>query len=235
MKSLKFMLAGLAAVALSSNVQAGGNILVNGGFENEPQASNSAVQGPGYLLLTGSDVPGWTIAAGHYGTFHENPGPWPTISGAYSLNTDGEGTGGNNVDIYQDFSTANGASYSLAYDWEVWQANAPGTDLQVSVEDLTSSTFLYNALLTPTTPSLVVQHVTTSFLGDGDTYRLEVQETPQSGFNDNEYVVDNFSVQSSAVGVPDATTWSAEGMAALALVGMFFAFQRSTKLQAATI
>jgi hypothetical protein len=228
------MLAGLTCLVISSHLQAG-EVLINGGFENEPQASNPAVQNFGFLLLTGSDVPGWTIATGHYATMHENPGPWPTITGAYSLNTDGEGTGGNNVDIYQDFSTANGASYTLSYDWEVWQENAPNTDLHVSVEDLTSSTFLYNALLTPTTPSLAVQAVNQTFLGDGDTYRLEIQETPQSGFNDNEYVVDNFSVVASSSAVPDATTWSAEGIAALALGIMCFAGQRSTKVALAAV
>jgi hypothetical protein len=231
-KTLTVILAGLACAAISSNLKAD-EVLINGGFEDEPQASNPAVENGGFLLLTGNEVPGWTIAAGHYGTFHENPGPYPTISGAYSLNTDGEGIGGNNVDIYQDFSTANGASYSLSYAWEVWQLNAPGTDLHVSVQDLTSGALLYNALLAPTTPSLVVQDVSQSFLGDGDIYRLEIQETPQSGFNDNEYVVDNFSVQTSAV--PDATTWSAEGIAALALAAMCFGFQRSTKLRPATI
>ena len=33
------------------------------------------------------------------------------------------------------------------------------------------------------------------FLGTGNTLRLEINETPESGFNDNQFIVDNFSVQ----------------------------------------
>jgi len=230
MKTLKLIVAGLVCVATASNVRAG-EILVNGGFENEPEASNpnSPPQEGGFLFLTGNEVPGWTIVANHYATMHENPGPYPTISGAYSLNTDGEGANGNNVDIYQDFATIHGGSYNFSFDWETWQENAPNTFLHVSVEDTTSDTFLYNGLLSPASPSLVVQHVSTSFLGDGDTYRLEIQETPQSGFNDNEYIVDNFSVTTTG-SVPDATTWATEGIAAMALVAIGFGMRRSTAI-----
>jgi hypothetical protein len=230
MKTLKLIIAGLVCVATASSVRAG-EILVNGGFENEPEASNpsSPPQEGGFLLLTGNEVPGWTIAANHFATMHENPGPWPTISGAYSLNTDGEGTDGNNVDIYQDFATTHGGTYNFSFDWETWQQDALSTFLHVSVEDTTSDTFLYNGLLSPLAPSQVVQHVSTSFLGDGDTYRLEIQETPQSGFNDNEYVADNFSVTTTGA-VPDATTWAAEGIAAMTLVAIGFGMRRSTAI-----
>src|SRR5580700_6920848 len=120
-KTLKLILAGVACVATVWNVR-GGEVLVNGGFEDEPEASNpnSPPQENGFLWLSGTQVPGWTIAPGHMATMHENPGPWPTISGAYSLNTDGEGANGHNVDIYQDFGTVNGASYGLSFDWETW-------------------------------------------------------------------------------------------------------------------
>ena len=33
------------------------------------------------------------------------------------------------------------------------------------------------------------------FLGTGNALRLEINEMPESGFNDNQFIVDNFSVQ----------------------------------------
>jgi hypothetical protein len=193
-----------------------GEILVNGGFENV----TGGVPNYGYILVSGNDLPGWTIAPGHYGTLHENPGPWPTITGSYSLNTDGEGTNGNNVDIYQDFSTNAGDLYNFSFNWETWNVDAPESLLSVSITDLGNDSVVYNGLFNPfSVPSQVVQTAGATFIGDGDSYKLEIQETPQSGFNDNEYIVDNFSVNDTGPSsVPDSTTWSAEILSGVALL-----------------
>jgi len=220
-----FILTGASCLLAASALNAQ-ELLVNGGFENEPEAlnPNSPPQEGGFLWLSGNQIPGWTIAPGSMVTMHENPGPWPTITGAYSINTDGEGANGNNANFYQNFATVNGGTYNFSFDWELWQLNAPSTELQVSITDLTTSASVFDVLYNATTvPSEVVQHVSTAFAGDGDIYQLQIQETPQSGFNDNEFIVDNFSVTGS---VPDTTTWAAEAFAALGLVGFSAALRR---------
>lgn len=68
--------------------------------------------------LTGTQMPGWTIEPGHGATVH-NTVLYPTISGGYSINMDGEGYNGVNADLYQDFGSALGASYTLTFDWSV--------------------------------------------------------------------------------------------------------------------
>ena len=78
----------LALVSGTGRVQA--DILVNGGFEDEPNYGSGVINGAGYSALTGSQIPGWTIEPGHAVTIH-NDTIYPTISGTYSVNTDGEG------------------------------------------------------------------------------------------------------------------------------------------------
>jgi hypothetical protein len=227
---LGVILTGLGCVATASNVR-GDEILVNGGFEDEPNYPTWLPAIP----FGGNAIPGWTILT--TGTIHQLSGAgfptdgFPTITGYYSLNTDGEGYGGMNCQIFQDFRTVNGGSYNFAFNWETWVVDAPLNFLRVSIEDLGSHTFVYNGLFDPTLVSdLTIQLASTSFLGDGDTYRLEIQQTPQSGFNDNEYIVDNFSVRV----VPDVTTWSADCIATLACAALRFAMRRSTNLHPRT-
>ena len=78
--------------------------------------------------------------------------------------------------------------------------SAPNTLLQVSIVDLTTAAVLFNQTYSFDT---VLHHESTTFLGTGDMLRLRIQENPQSGFNDNQFIVDNFSVD-----VPEAGTLS---------------------------
>jgi hypothetical protein len=50
--------------------------------------------------------------------------------------------------------------------------------------------------------------VSTSFTGTGDPLRLRVLETPETGFNDNMFLVDNFNVtlSSSPPSVPEPSS-----------------------------
>jgi hypothetical protein len=68
-----------------------------------------------------------------------------------------------------------------------------------------------------------VTHQAASFLGSGNSLRLRVQESPNSGTNDNRFMVDNFSVVQTTV--PDAS--STLGLALVAVGGLVLAGRRS--------
>lgn len=192
----------LVGVALVASPVASANLLVNGDFENEPNwgASNGTACGSsgdtGCSALAGSQLPGWTIEPGHDVTVHI-VGVYPTISGTYSINMDGEGFNGHNANFYQDFASANGQQYNLQYDWEIWFNNTT-PNLDVTVTDTVTSTVLYHGNFAQTAG---LQHVNVSFTGTGNTLRLRVQEIPETGVNDNAYIVDNFVVVASGASV----------------------------------
>jgi hypothetical protein len=200
----------LCAVAGISTQAA--SVLINGDFEDEPNFGSGISNNPGYSEFTGNQIPGWTIAPNRAATIH-NTVLYPFISGNYSLNTDGEGFNGHNADLYQDFATTIGTPYELAFDWEGWQNTAPATQLQISITDLTTSAVLYNGLFSY---SAALSHVVDDFLGTGNTLRLEIQETPESGVNDNQFIADNFSV--TAVPEPGAGVLLIAGVTALCSV-----------------
>jgi uncharacterized repeat protein (TIGR03803 family) len=184
------------------------NILVNGNFEDEPNFGHGVVNYPPYAsALTGTQIPGWTIATNHAATIHSCClAAALTISDQYSLNTDGEGYSGNNAIVCQDFSSAAGQVYNLSFDWVGWDYSSyvfysnPDTELEVSVTDTITGAKLYDQLFAYSDYDATrkqVQHVATSFTGTGRTLRLQIQETPQSGVNDNLFVVDNFCISLS--------------------------------------
>lgn len=196
----------LAVLAVSAGAHA--NLIVNGDFENQP---NFGINGDGsYTRLDPGQMPGWTIASGHSVTIHKNPGAYPTISGAYSVNTDGEGQNGHNADFYQDFATSAGVSYTLDYNWLGWMAS--GAVLDVRIEVASSGAIVVQDL--QNWDNLGVHHRQLSFVGDGTDYRLRILENPESGFNDNSYIVDDFSVEA----VPEPATLAIAGLAAAALL-----------------
>ena len=101
---------------LTNTVTAGGNLLVNGNFENEPNWGGGVYYAPGSVTaLVGSQIPGWTIEPNHALTIHLATGIDPTISGNYSANPDGEGYQGNNANFYQDFDNNANATYTLSF------------------------------------------------------------------------------------------------------------------------
>jgi|GEM_PF-2982636 len=222
MKKQLLTLTGLSALLAAAPLMAHADILVNGGFENEPlygiSSANSTPYG-GYTVMTGNAIPGWTIAPNTAATIH-NTTVYPYITGNYSLNTDGEGSFGNNVNIYQDFASVFGQSYNLTFNWMSWVLGSQ-SKLEVKLFDTTTSGVLFDGIYSGTSPTLVPQNVSTAFAGTGDTLRLQIDENPQAGYNDNAYVVDDFSVVPKGnPSVPDATGWSAEIIAGLALVGV---------------
>ncbi len=203
MNSARFALLGLVAVAGLTTASAQ-TLLVNGGFESQP---NFGINGDGsYTALTGSQIPGWTIVANHSVTVH-NTGAYPHISGSYSVNTDGEGANGHNADFYQDFATTNGATYQLTFDWQGWTNNG-SAQLEVLVFNTVTSATLYDGLFSFNSS---LSHETTTFAGSGDIYRLQIRESPESGFNDNKFVVDNFVV--TAIPEPAAFALASSGVA----------------------
>ncbi|MFO0831708.1 MAG: DUF642 domain-containing protein [Phycisphaerales bacterium] len=169
---------------------ANANVIVNGDFEAMPNW-NAGIAGDGsYTLLTGGAIPGWTVAANHGATIH-NTGAYPFISGNYSLNTDGEGWNGHNVDIFQDFASVNGQAYALTFDWKNWYFDSTPR-LDVSVVDTVTSVVLAHGnygQLAGTHSELF------TFTGSGNALRLRVMHSPESTYNDNAFIVDNFAVE----------------------------------------
>jgi hypothetical protein len=188
----------LIAVALSP---AGAQtILVNGGFESEPNFGGGVSHDGGYTALTGSDLPGWTIEPGHGVTIHSTAA-YPFITGSYSVNLDGEGYNGHNANFYQDFSSISGATYSLSFDWQGWYST-PGLVLQVTVVDF--DPILGSTLFTGSyAHDLAGLHSESgTFTGTGRTLRLRIEEAVESGGNDNGFIVDNFAVTQTAIPEP---------------------------------
>ena len=197
-----------AALPLASHA----NSLVNGGFESQPNFGAGISGDSGYSALTGAQIPGWTIEAGHAATVH-NTVIYPFISGSYSINMDGEGYLGRNANLYQDFASSSGVGYALDYDWQTWFTDTT-PKLNVSITDTVTLALLYQGNFSVGVDG-VVHHVTASFTGTGHALRLRVSELPESGYNDNAFIVDNFAVNA----VPEAATWvlMAGGLGALGL------------------
>lgn len=196
---------GAAVVILGLASLASANLLTNGGFESQPNFGSGVSGDAGYSALTGSQIPGWTIAAGHAATVH-NTVLYPFISGSYSINMDGEGFGGGNANLYQDVATTLGGRYSLSFDWQGWMQTS-ACNLGVFVVDpatnatIVGSTYAYDAAL---------HHETFTFLATGSAVRVLLVESPESGFNDNGFMVDNFDMV--AVPAPSAGLMLAAGV-----------------------
>ena len=184
---------------------ASANLLVNGGFDSEPNYGSGVVNGVGFSALTGSQIPGWTIEPGHAVTIHDTS-TYPFISGPFSVNTDGEGFGGHNANVYQDFASSAGQQYQLQFDWSGWISTT--ANLDVSITDTVTSAVLYHGNFTWATGT---HHVSSVVVGTGNPLRLRVQESPESGTNDNGFIVDNFVVD------PLATTATAANIPTLSL------------------
>jgi hypothetical protein len=185
---------------------ASANLLVNGNFESEPNWGAGVGTGcgaggdTGCSALTGTQLPGWTIEPGHAVTVHISSA-YPVISGTYGINMDGEGFNSHNANLFQDFASSNGQSYNLQYDWATWFNNTT-PNLDVTVTDTVTSVVLYHGNFAW---SAGTHHVNASFSGTGNLLRLRIQESPETGINDNAYIVDNFAVLASGV-TPTATT-----------------------------
>ncbi len=192
-------------------------ILVNGGFESQPNFGAGLSNDAGYSALTGSQIPGWTIEPGHAVTVHNPSLSYPVITGGYSVNLDGEGHNAHNGNLYQDFASTAGATYTLAFDWQGWYTT-PTLELKVTVIDfdpLTGSTLFTGIYLHDLAG---VHHVTTTFTGTGNSLRLRVEENVESGVNDNGFIVDNFDVTLTAI--PEPATYPALcALSALAVAG----------------
>lgn len=195
---MKHFIFGLVAIlALCCAPAVAQNLIVNGDFENEPNYSGSI----GYSVFTGSQMPGWTIEPGTAVTVHNNT-IYPYISGTYSVNTDGEGQNGNNANFYQNFASVAGQPYRLDYDWLLWlPLPTQPANLDVSITDTVTSAVLYSGNFAPASG---LHHVTAQFTGTGNPLRLRVRQNPQSGTNDNTFIVDNFVVVAGAIA--NATT-----------------------------
>jgi len=182
------------------------NLLTNGDFENEPNFGAGFAHDAGFTGFTGNEIPGWTIDACCGATVH-NSTLYPHISGVYSVNMDGEGHNGHNANLYQDFASLLGTLYDFSYDWQGWQNNT-ASRLDVTITDLVTAAVLYHGNFDF---SASLQHVDAVLVGTGNNLRLRLQESPESGVNDNKFMVDNFSVVSEA---PEPSTY---GLTALAL------------------
>lgn len=193
------------------------NILLNGGFESEPNYGSGVVNGVGFSALTGSQIPGWTIEPGHAVTIHDTS-TYPFISGPFSVNTDGEGFSGHNANFYQDFVSVAGQQYQLQYDWLAWISTA--ANLDVTVTDTVTSTVLYHGNFAWAAGS---HHVSSTFIGTGNTLRLRVQESPESGTNDNGFIVDNFVINPLVTTATTAASIPTLSVSMLGLLGALMA------------
>ena len=215
-----------AIVALDARL-ASANVLTNGDFESEPNFALGSQESGHYTVLTGSQIPGWTIEANHAVTVHF-VGTYPTISGQYSVNTDGEGANSHNANFYQDFSSSGAQTYDLEFDWYGWFTTAI-PHLDVTVTDTVTSSVLYHGDIVW---ALGLHHVSASFAGTGHTLRLRIQENPESGFNDDAFVVDNFTVdpaggvQQAETPVPTLDQWTLGTLACLLFVAGAIAARR---------
>jgi Protein of unknown function (DUF642) len=183
----------LFAASIGCPTIASANLLVNGGFDSEPSYGSGVVNGAGFSALTGSQIPGWTIEPGHAVTIHDTS-IYPFISGPFSVNTDGEGFGGHNANLYQDLASVAGQQYQFQFDWSGWSSTAARLD--VSITDTVTSQVLYQGNF-PWSAGL--HHVSSTLVGTGHTLRLRIMEAPESGANDNGFIVDNFAIDTSAV------------------------------------
>lgn len=194
----------LATLTLATAAQA--DLLVNGGFETMPNWGAGISGDGGYTLLTGTQIPGWTLEANHGATIH-NTATYPFISGNYSLNTDGEGWNGHNVNIYQDFTAPAGQVYTLTFNWQNWYTSTSPL-LDISIVDTANASVLahgsYGIL-----PGLHTESFT--FTATGNTLRLRIMHAPESGYNDNTFIVDNFAIEL----VPSPTSAAALGISGL--------------------
>ena len=189
MRPKQFRVAATSVVACALAAPLHGELLTNGGFDLEPSFGAGVLGDAGYSALTGDQIPGWTIEAGHAATVH-NTALYPTITGPYTINLDGEGYQGVNANLYQDFPSLLCAPYRLAFDWQGWVASSTPR-LDVSVVDTVTGEVLVS-LNTGFDANL--HHEVLSFHGTGNVLRLRVRENPESGSNDNAFLVDNFSV-----------------------------------------
>ncbi len=204
----------LTGILLTGSLSAHANLLVNGDFEDQPNWGNGASGNSGYTLFTNSDdMPGWTISSGYGVTVH-NTNSYPTISGNYSVNMDAEGHNQHNASFYQNFATVDGAIYDFSYDWSIWLSNS-AIALEVSIIDTLTSSSIYNSFINGN-DSRGSDTETTTFIGTGNSFQLLIHENPESGVNDNTFMVDNFVV-SQANTVPNAPTLLLFGIGFLGL------------------
>ncbi|MBX3111216.1 MAG: PEP-CTERM sorting domain-containing protein [Fimbriimonadaceae bacterium] len=201
------------AVAFAAQASAT-ELVVNGGFEDQPNWNGGISHDGSYTAFTGADIPGWTIADGHAATIHNHG--YPYISGTYSLNTDGEGYNGHNVDIYQDVTPGLGSQNTLSFSWKIWYENDV-PKLDVSLTDLVTLNTIYHGNFGQ--PDSDVHNESFNFVGTGNALRLEIKESPETGYNDNAFIVDDFSIRTESV--PEPFT-----LAGLTLAGVFAARRR---------
>jgi hypothetical protein len=207
------VLCALFAASIGCPQIASANLLVNGGFDSEPNYGSGVVNGGGFSALTGSQIPGWTIEPGHAVTIHDTS-TYPFISGPFSVNTDGEGFNGHNANLYQDLASVAGQQYQLQFDWQGWISTAAAID--VSVTDTVTSQVLYHGNFAWAAGT---HHVSSVFAGTGNTLRLRVQESPESGTNDNGFIVDNFAIDPMATTATAASNIPTLSLPMLGLLG----------------
>lgn len=189
----------LTATGLLGNL-ARAELLVNGGFESQPNWGAGVSGDAGYTLFTGGSIPGWTIEPGYGATIH-NTVLYPTISGNYSLNTDGEGYNNHNINMYQLIASTLGDTYTFSFDWKNWSSD-PNPQLSVTITDSVSAATLFSG----TYGQLSGTHTeTANYIGTGNALVVRIQHNPESHYNDNAFIADNFSV----VLVPAPTTATA--------------------------
>ncbi len=208
------LIAMMLVCCLESVASAG--VIINGDFEMQPNfGSGTVINGAGYSGMTGLQIPGWTIKSGHAATVHDTS-TYPFISGSYSINLDGEGFNGSNADMYQDFTSVASTAYAVAYDYQGWILSP--TTFTVSITDLTTSAVLFSQTSIWTSS---LTNVSGTFQGTGNSLRLNVSQQ-NTGFNDNAFIVDNFSVTTAAA-VPEPSSM------VLILTGGAFAYLRTRR------
>lgn len=210
---------GLATIACFGGLANAQQLLVNGDFEQMPNWNNGLGGDGSYTFFTGTSIPGWTIATNHAATVH-NTNTYPFISGTYSVNTDGEGWNGNNIDMWQDFNTVSGVQYTLSFDWKGWVNSTNTLDVRIH-NPADTNDWVVDEQRDWVNDGGAVHNVTQTFTGTGSPMRLHIFHNPANGVNDNTFILDNFSVTAP---VPEPASMAA---LSLGLIGLLRKKMRS--------
>jgi hypothetical protein len=167
------------------------NLIVNGSFESPGFAGSYAP-----FIATSTALTGWTIPGPGTTIIHHSPDVGIANNSTYNFAQSGDyyldlsGTGSQSP-IYQDFSTVPSATYNLSFYIGASNANPPASTIRF---DLSGSTALLGAALTPSAPSTNINWTLQSFNFVADSTITRLSFSGLSGIDDNASFVDSVSV-----------------------------------------
>lgn len=236
MTRTKFAAAFLLFASFGFAQGAAANLLINGGFEDPPQAGRTNVAT--FNIPAGSNyITGWTVVQGNVDlTTAANYGPGPNTLHPASVQDidlvgDTNGSGGVFGGLSQSFATVAGQMYRLTFDYSHnnGTASSNGYAAQVTVAD--GNALAATVLSTEVTQAfnqLGWAAFSQTFTANSDLTQLTFINT-RGGFNAGIYL-DEVSVEAVAA-VPEPSTWA---MMILGFAGVGLMAYRRRNQNAAT-